>query len=267
MGSYTQNFRLMLDSCESNDNPSMVAVPRDKRLLDIQGVYECPGSVNSVKIPDLVRLLMDANDIPLSCLVSGLTPKGERLGKWLGKCKVPENTISQAFDAVSKPVKVEITCRFNDILRMAETKHFKSCLRNSSQYGYQLQRWIYLQDKYVALAVVRDTNGQFKYRRVIGLVKNPNGNIGLRIGRAYGYVNGPTFASLQLVLNQKTRYPCYLTDAYSSHTHSVYRPEPFPKVIIKGVERFLSRAYLGHDDALLDSKGEYGISLAEQTSY
>ncbi len=235
-----------------------VDVPINERvgfLRELEGEYDIPPYVNMSMVPRLVKMLLDANNMGADEIINNTTPKGEKLGKWLFKSHIPEEIISQTFATVIPAGKFEITCKFNDIIRMSESKHFDSCLRIGSGHENETQILYNLWDKHIALIVMRDSKGDFVYRRLIGVGDcTPFDNTPiLRINRKYG--NGPSYDIIRKAIQNKhkelrTQFTC-ARSGFSSDQF-IYRPEPIPHEM---------RVYHRWDDAVSEIEySRYSVS-------
>jgi len=97
-----------------------------------------------------------------------------KLTRWLlrkGKIDLHEAAYLGTVLSNSK-IDFKISCRHNDFLRMADTKHYTTCFKDWR--GAQQLR--YLTDPDLALVYVPDNAGKFKWRALLRLVFNPDGN-------------------------------------------------------------------------------------------
>lgn len=95
-----------------------------------------------------------------------------------------------------KPRAFKLSCKYNDLLRLADTPHYGSCYSGNNG----LQQIQYLADPDIAVLYIPDAAGKFMWRALVRLVIVDEG-YGLVMCRAYG--NGPTVAirdELQKVL-------------------------------------------------------------------
>lgn len=191
--------------------PKINPVRRDDFWIELNGTkIVCDPVINRAAIPFVVIQMLLANgfdaDMQNAMLVSGIMPDGKRFGKWLSRC-LPEAVVQKTFRAITPPAEVEVTCRFKDVLRMAETNHFISCF--NTQYNQQLLH--YLMHPSVALIVKRDSKGQFNYRCIvrIGVTCDLNPRKVLMLNTYKTYGNGPHFEELAMRLEKITNLPVY----------------------------------------------------------
>lgn len=94
-------------------------------------------------------------------LIHGMKP-----GKWLKRLKGVEDETCQMFadSFKTEKVKLEITCRYQDILRMSTSRHFKSCTSPGKSNESQIKG--YLLNPAIFMIVIRDRSGDFRFRWV-----------------------------------------------------------------------------------------------------
>lgn len=128
-------------------------------------------------------------------------PDGRRFAKFLGQKDVPESVIQDIVrrTRVSQSVEFELSVRYKDLLRMADTKHFDSCF--ASWRGGQKLR--FLADNCIAIALIRDSKGDFKSRSIVRLLETEEKEIVLGCNRVYG--NGLSMEILSSGLAGKIR--------------------------------------------------------------
>lgn len=113
---------------------SFAPVPRSSALRDLHGKsFEVQRDVDIDKIPPSVFEILSANDFTHAemrkMILENKLPCGKRLNKWLGRT-LPDHILSSLANSISPPTTITISCDFKDILRMSDTKSFKSCFMN-----------------------------------------------------------------------------------------------------------------------------------------
>jgi len=93
---------------------------------------------------------------------------GMKIGKFLVKKNLPEAVVSGWLQQRGQG-KFKFSCKFNDLLRMAETKHFTSCFKNTR--ANQLLHHLYERD--VAVIFEPSENGDMKSRCIVRLLNHP----------------------------------------------------------------------------------------------
>jgi hypothetical protein len=81
----------------------------------------------------------------------------------------PENFVSQTGKLIADKMEFKLSCRYNDLLRLADTKHYSSCLK----YTKISQLPKYLADPDIGVIFVADKAGKFIWRALIRLCLNP----------------------------------------------------------------------------------------------
>lgn len=188
---------------------------RHRVLRELSGKYEVDGDVNytqfgkaclnnNVEPISILRLLKNRYRFTTNQVLAGVAdnklPDGRRFAKWLCQQNIDEARVSRVMGELAKlrKSKFEITIRYKDILRMADTKHFRSCF-SSWRGGQQLR---YLADRSIALAILRDSKGDFQCRATLRLLKRPSdGKVVLGVNRIYG--SGFTQRSIADALRDK----------------------------------------------------------------
>lgn len=173
---------------------------RHRVLQGLAGKYEVDGDVNYTQFSEaclnnevepmsILRELKNrfgfTTDQVLSGVADNKLPDGRRFAKWLCQQDVDEARVSRIMGDLAKlrTSKFEITVRYKDILRMADTKHFRSCF--ASWRGNQQVR--YLADRSVALAILRDSKGDFQCRATLRLLqRRSDKQVVLGVNRVYG---------------------------------------------------------------------------------
>jgi len=117
--------------------------------------------------------------------------------KSVGKIDVLQRFMHQV--RANLDIKFELTCRYKDLLRMADSKHYYSCFENWR--GVQILRYLASPD--ACLVVVRDSKGDFSSRALVRLMKRTTGEIVLGINRMYG--NGLTVKHVAHALKDKIK--------------------------------------------------------------
>jgi hypothetical protein len=149
--------------------------PRHKKLLEIEGWYEAPFQRDLVPAD-----LLNAYD--LWAAEGGRT----KFTRWLLRRGRIDDKRASELGKVLKPINFKLSCRHNDLLRLAETEHYRSCF--ASWRGAQQLR--YLADPDIAIVFVPDKAGKFLWRALVRLVicGGPT-YYGLVVYRRYGDSN------------------------------------------------------------------------------
>lgn len=79
----------------------------------------------------------------------------------------------------------KISCRHNDLIRLGDTPHYRTCMADSKAF----QQVHYLVDPDVAIAYVSDAAGKFVWRALLRLVCDVDGSFALFCYRPYGNGN------------------------------------------------------------------------------
>ena len=180
--------------------------PRHKVLQSISGWYNT--DVDYDVLPSWARRLYS------DYVDSGSSLKFTR---WLLKNEYCTETDTSRIGTLLQPVSFKISCKYNDLLRLADTKHYKSCF--SGWRGAQQLR--YLADPDIAVIYVPDKSGKFVWRALLRLVVNIDNKYCLLRYRDYGNSNTKLIDS---VINKI--YPLYnytdlsATDLISVTTHN-----------------------------------------------
>lgn len=116
--------------------------------------------------------------------------------RWLLKAKhlLPDEVSRVCKEVSESSTVVKLSCRYNDILRMADTKHFRSCVA-PGQLGAGCPRRILL-DERAALIYHRDKAGKFQGRCVFRLMEDGT----VQVLRCYGTVQFDAVQRLLLSL-------------------------------------------------------------------
>jgi hypothetical protein len=112
-------------------------------------------------------------------------------------------------------VSFKFSCRHNDLLRMAESRHFVSCYRKTGTYQYMPMK--FLADPDVAIVYIPDNSGKFKWRALIRLCKD-KGLPCLVMYKHYG--NGPRE---EVIRTLNALLPTYSACLLSDQDKSIYR--------------------------------------------
>lgn len=218
--------------------------PRDPLLRNLVGDY-------------VVQSDYAGTDIELHEQVKNLfpdqTPKpylynGRRLGAHLIKEGIEPNRVSQYIEDIPKCVVFTVSCDLRDIVRIGETKHYKSCLRLEGAWHSTLPA--YCENPRVAVAFTRDRGGSFIGRSLLFLCKSISGENVLGINKTYGNILSPEIIAKGL----KSKIPCFkFLDEWNHRTPKgaenifrydlLYRKEPWvdhphvgPKFIAQPLE-------------------------------
>lgn len=153
--------------------PKINLRPRNVVLREIEGWYTAT--------PQIPKEYLSLHH---EYLRSGSTLKFTR---WLTLNATLSHKQISAYGTLVKPVDFKISCSYNDLLRLDDTKHYHSCLSDISFYGPQRLR--YLEDPDICVCYVPDAAGKFEWRVLLRLVL-VNRSYALVMHRVYG--NGPT---------------------------------------------------------------------------
>lgn len=124
--------------------------------------------------------------------------------RWLVRIKKLDNDFVTDVGKKTYATSVKVSCNLNDLIRLGDTTHYKSCMRNS--LGMGRQQLLYLSDPDIALAYVPDPAGKYAWRTLLRLAYSPAGVLSLVAYRVYG--NGPTEAIFK-TLEAKTGMSIY----------------------------------------------------------
>jgi hypothetical protein len=82
----------------------------------------------------------------------------------------------------------KLSCRFNDLLRLSDTPHFKSCFDYDSEFFRGAQMFKYSADPDIAVVYVPDKSGKFLWRALIRIcvIKDNPDKLCLVLYRSYG---------------------------------------------------------------------------------
>ncbi len=147
--------------------------PRHPKLMELEGWYD----TNIILRDDYATWYQRYLD-------SGSRQKPTR---WLSQ-HMPESFVSE-FGKKLVITRFKLSCRHNDMIRLDETPHYKTCMNKAYSFGRQQLR--YLGDPDIALIYVPDAAGKFVWRALVRLVMLERG-YALVHYRIYG--NGPTEA-------------------------------------------------------------------------
>ncbi len=132
---------------------------------------------------------------------SGSTLKFTR---WLTRVKKLDNAVVSEIGKSLVTTTAKFSCQHNDLIRLGDTQHYKSCMSNP--FGFGRQQLLYLADPDIALLYVPDAAGKFVWRCLIRLAYSNTGVLSLVAYRIYG--NGPT-ASILKALSARSEMPVY----------------------------------------------------------
>ena len=110
-----------------------------------------------------------------------------RFTRWLArKGMATPKELSALGKLLGKPFSFKVSCRHNDLLRLPDTTHYRTCF-DGWRGGQQLR---YLSDTDLAIVYVPDSRGDFKWRSLIRLVLLPDSDeYGWILYRSYGNSN------------------------------------------------------------------------------
>jgi len=190
---------------------------RHARLLDMTGKYQAglddreviSVAIFSFGVGKLSEIYSSVSEEEMAHLiVEKRLPDGRRLAKYLLQNSPPfmdQNGWGLMVDSFMRMVSglsrvsFEFSCRYKDLLRMADTKHFGTCF--SSWRGIQKLRFLANPD--IALVLIRDSKGDFLARVIVRLLKTEDSELVLGLNRVYG--NGLTHRQIAAALP----IPCY----------------------------------------------------------
>jgi len=124
--------------------------------------------------------------------------KGMRLGKYLINKLGQDSDMVADFMAYIQTESIKLSCRYNDILRVADTPHYRTCM--GSWRGIQLLR--NLADPDMCVIYLPDKAGNMRCRCFGRLLLNKNNDTVLGLYRVYG--NGFNHDSLSDIFPIKT---------------------------------------------------------------
>lgn len=159
--------------------------PRHEKLKDLQTTIKLQKMVNLDIVPDLVKMLLQANELDTSEVLRAGMVGNKKLGKWLQQAHVPEAMITQAFRAIGAELELKISTRFKDIVNAVVSPHFNSCL--GGFHSDQLK--VYLEDPSLAVLLSYDSKGRVYSRNWIRLVRVTG--IGYRVSSRYTDASTP----------------------------------------------------------------------------
>jgi len=148
---------------------------RHKELIKLEGWYKVIFSIEDVILPEHIQSYKN----------SGSSMK---ITRWLlRKGIINKAQASEYGKQLNNKIDFKLSCRYNDLLRLAETKHYKSCF--SGNLGKQQLH--FLSDPDVALLYVPDKSGKYLWRRLVRLMMEdkPPYNYCLFVYKAYGNSN------------------------------------------------------------------------------
>lgn len=147
--------------------------PRNRILLNLEGWYECYGS------PEFTL------PYPFNIKYKEWMETGGRtkFTRWLLRKGETQKTIS-ALGSAFKPISFKLSCRHNDLLRLAESPHYFSCFQN----WRGTQQLKYLADPDIGILYVPDKAGHYQWRALVRLMKNTKGELCFLVYRKYGNI-------------------------------------------------------------------------------
>ena len=164
-------------------------VTRNTELLSMEGWYQVYSDN-----PYYVRYLKSGSELSFS--------------RWLLKSEGLQNiAVSQISKRVTaENLDVKISCRFNDLLRLADTPHYKTCL-DPNKIGRDILPSI-LRDPTAAIIYTPDKSGKFLGRAIFTLRANK-----IKVLKVYGVLTHRT-----LVRFFEKQFPQYSVDPISEDT-------------------------------------------------
>ena len=144
-------------------------------LQSLEGWYDA--SLLSTKWGKFVRLFQESGS-PM------------KMSRWLVRNEHLTEIEAASLMKEIEPTRFKFSCRHNDLLRLGETEHYKSCLNVAwGSWGHQMLP--YLSDPCLAVVFIPDEKGDFKWRALVRLLKTGSEFV-LGVHRRYG--NGPELA-------------------------------------------------------------------------
>lgn len=171
--------KIVLDKFGIKETVSVDMRNRSSVLRDLEGWFEVPVILDS-STESLYNEYLQANT-------------SMKFTKWLTKVKQLNNTVISEIGRNIKTTSVKLSCKFSDLTRLGETKHYISCMRQYQSYGKQQLK--YIADPDVAVLYIPDASGKYIWRSIIRLVVDDNGEYCLVCYKPYG--NGPSAAILK----------------------------------------------------------------------
>lgn len=161
-------------------NPRVKPVKADIRhrhpaLLAIEGWYDTEEIVVPEKFEQVYKEWKESGS-------------SRRLTWWALKTERLDDKEASELGNSLQTLHFKLSCRHHDLLRLAETNHYASCMQGNAG-AQQLQ---YLADPDMAVAYISDRAGKFMWRSLVRLVMEGENGFALVHYRIYG--NGPTEA-------------------------------------------------------------------------
>ena len=125
--------------------------------------------------------------------------------RWCSRNNLIEPSMISKLGKMLEPVRFKLSCRHNDLLRLADTRHYKSCF--TGWRGVQQLR--YLADPDIGVVFVPDASGKFMWRSVCRLIRY-EGKYGLILQHRYGNSN-----ELAIMDRLNTICPIFLAHDYA----------------------------------------------------
>jgi hypothetical protein len=171
--------------------------PRHPALTAVEGWYTCSADLNG--LPYRYQHLVSQYKASESRL---------KFTRWLSRNDLLPHSEIVKIGELLVDVTFKISCRHNDLVRLAETSHYESCFK-----GWRgVQQLRYLADPDLAVVYVPDKSGKFMWRSLIRLMidpQNPNG-FAFAIYKPYGNSNVLSIYkkldSIYPLYNQESRY-------------------------------------------------------------
>lgn len=149
---------------------------RHPALLALEGWYE-----TDIVVPEKHQALYEEYKASGSSL---------KITRWALRAGKLDDSEASELGKNLETTKFKLSCRHNDLIRLAETSHYRSCMDG----GYGQQQMQYLADPDIAVVFIPDAAGKYSWRSLARLVMEQEG-FGLVMYRVYG--NGPTEAIFQ----------------------------------------------------------------------
>lgn len=151
MSKVTEKLEILTSKCK--------LVPRVDVLRKLEGIYYVNTYVGDVFSP--LFIYCDLN-LWHGGKISTVTARGMKISRVLVKAGFSSDEVSRFMKCFIKD-EVVISCKFNDILRMGESKHFTSCLSYKKGCYRTALDW-YLSNPDVAIIFKRDRGGEMLWR-------------------------------------------------------------------------------------------------------
>ena len=147
--------------------------PRNKKLLSLEGWYTAKVGLETLP-HEYNKLVKEYKGRPRSVSFT----------KWLSKSKKLENEVISETGKLLMSVTFKLSCRHKDLLRLSETKHYRSCFNRWR--GVQQLR--FLADPDIGVLYVPDASGKYLWRTLVRLMLHNSKHV-LLTYKTYGNAN------------------------------------------------------------------------------